>query len=59
MTGIVSDIDISSNNNASQSILETAPVADFFISINPLYVDFPHPFDNDFDNIFELVFFHI
>ncbi|MBT3853039.1 hypothetical protein HOF65_03440 [bacterium] len=48
-----------SNNNASQSILDTAQTALGFISINHLYVDIHHHLDNDLDNIFDEVFFQI
>ncbi|MBT5491612.1 hypothetical protein HOK00_04835, partial [bacterium] len=57
--GTVSDIDLLSNNNASQSILDTAQTALGFISINHLYVDIHHHLDNDLDNIFDEVFFQI
>jgi|GEM_PF-1841320 hypothetical protein len=59
MVGIVSLTDLLSSNKASQSILDTAHVAVFFMSISPLYVDIHHHLDNDLDNIFELVFFQI
>jgi hypothetical protein len=36
MSGIVSDTDLLSSKSASQSIFETAQVADFFMSISHL-----------------------
>jgi hypothetical protein len=43
----------------SQSILEVAFFADFFISINPRYIDVPPFFESDFDTTSDEVFFPI
>jgi hypothetical protein len=57
--GIVSLTDLLSNNNASQSILDTAQIAHSLMSTKPLYVDIPPHLDSDFDKRFDEVFFQI
>jgi hypothetical protein len=55
----VSETDKLSSNNASQSIFDTAHIADGFMSINHLYVEIQPHLDNDLDNILLDVFFHM
>jgi hypothetical protein len=57
--GTVSETERLSKSKASQSIFATAQMADFFISIKPLYVEIQPHLESDFESILELVFFHI